>query len=685
MVTSGSKRAWLAALLATFLFLAPSAWEDETAWTVQDAIAEEGAPEEKAVAEEAEAVAEEAEGEGEDEEAEDDEAEDEAEDDGHGEDCLDCHDDIAHSSPVHEDFACTDCHANIEKKDGHPHDDDILGKDWKSSVCGDCHEDANAEFHASIHGAIADDVPKDLRPYCTSCHGDIHALVASTDEHSPLFPTKIASTCAACHANAEWASRGGLKLVQPVAAYEASVHGRAVMRGEKGATCTACHGSHDIRPASDAKSQVARKDVPAMCGTCHEEIAAKFAESVHGRAAAKGITDSPICTDCHGEHRILEPERPDSPVFASNVPKMTCGRCHGDLRLAQKYGLAETNVASYEDSFHGLAGRAGQATVANCSSCHGVHDILPSTDPRSHVHKDNLAETCGTCHPGAGSSFAIGAVHIIESDKETTHPAVYWARIVYLWLIVVTIGGMLVHNALDLYRKANSHLVRPVVRVRDRRVRLPLPFRLAHGTLAISFIVLAVTGFALKYPEAGWVQPLLAWESVFGLRGTLHRVAACTMLAAFAFHFVHLIVDAKARACMLGMIPSIHDLVEVREKFRWFLGSRKDMPKSPTIGYVEKLEYLALVWGTLVMAVTGFALWFSNWSLANLPKWVADLATVVHFYEAVLATLAIIVWHLYSVIFDPLVYPMDMAWLTGREAPGRTLERSEDEEGKHGS
>jgi cytochrome b subunit of formate dehydrogenase len=104
---------------------------------------------------------------------------------------------------------------------------------------------------------------------------------------------------------------------------------------------------------------------------------------------------------------------------------------------------------------------------------------------------------------------------------------------------------------------------------------------------------------------------------------------------------------------------------------------RPDMPRSPALGYVEKLEYLALLWGTVIMAITGFALWFENWSLAHLPKWATDFATVVHFYEAVLATLAILVWHLYFVIFDPLVYPMDMAWLTGREAPGRVLEREE--------
>jgi hypothetical protein len=66
------------------------------------------------------------------------------------------------------------------------------------------------------------------------------------------------------------------------------------------------------------------------------------------------------------------------------------------------------------------------------------------------------------------------------------------------------------------------------------------------------------------------------------------------------------------------------------------------------------------------MGITGVMLWANNFMLAYLPKWWLDLATVVHFYEAVLAALSILVWHFYSVIFDPEVYPMDLAWLTGR-------------------
>ena len=304
-----------------------------------------------------------------------------------------------------------------------------------------------------------------------------------------------------------------------------------------------------------------------------------------------------------------------------------------------------------------------------------MHDILPSADPRSHVNKANLAATCGACHPGVGTRFAIGPVHVLPGQPKQA--AVYWVRLLYLWLIWLVIGGMLLHNALDLRRKMQTPLVRPVVPLAERPVRMSPGFRIAHAVLTASFIVLAYTGFALKWPEAWWSAPVISWEESLGLRGLIHRIAAVTLLAAFAFHFIHVMVDRKARACIAAMWPNRGDLRELWERLRWFFGKRQEMPRSPALGYAEKAEYLALVWGTAVMAVTGFLLWFENFTLSWFPKWVADLSTVIHFYEAILATLAILVWHFYFVIFDPLVYPMDTAWLDGREVPGRMLEREE--------
>ncbi len=522
----------------------------------------------------------------------------------------------------------------------------------EQAACSDCHDVDPAALAGSVHESLS----------CTDCH------VAAAQESHPEGMVQV--DCASCHSEA----MDDLKLDQPFAAYEASVHARAVREGKPAATCASCHGTHDVRPANDPASMVNHLKVAETCGQCHGEIAKAFALSVHGKAAASGVREAPVCTDCHGEHRILAPSDPGSPVFATNVPKMTCGRCHGDLKISEKYGMATGVVASFEDSFHGLAGQAGSRTVANCASCHGVHNILPSADPGSTVNKANLAKTCGTCHPGAGTHFAIGPVHVLATD-EASSPAVYWVRLVYLWLIWLVIGGMVLHNALDLRRKALSPIRPPVVPVAQRRPRMSRGFRIAHAATMVSFLVLVYTGFALKFPASWWARPLLTWEESVALRGFLHRGAALVMVAAFAGHFLHLALSRQARACIKGMLPNRHDLRELRERLAWYLGRRAEMPRSPRLSYIEKAEYLALLWGTAVMAFTGFLLWFENLTLEFLPKWAIDVSTAIHFYEAVLASLAILVWHFYFVIFDPLVYPMDTAWLTGREVPGRTLER----------
>ena len=142
-----------------------------------------------------------------------------------------------------------------------------------------------------------------------------------------------------------------------------------------------------------------RAHVAETCGTCHTEERAAYRDSVHGEAAARGVRDAPVCTDCHGEHAIFARTEPASPVFAANLPRETCGRCHDSIRLSAKYGLGMAQAKTFRDSFHGLALRGGQLTAANCASCHGAHDIRPSRDPRSHVHQANLPRPAASATP----------------------------------------------------------------------------------------------------------------------------------------------------------------------------------------------------------------------------------------------------------------------------------------------
>jgi len=501
-------------------------------------------------------------------------------------------------------------------------------------------------------------------PSCQSCHGPVHKVLPSRVKDSKTSRRNLPDTCGACHANPEFLARHKIPFARPVEAFRLSVHGQAVERGvENAASCSDCHASHAILPAREERSLINHWKVPQTCGACHTQIRDTYLDSVHGQAVERGVRASPVCTDCHGEHSILAPSEPGSLVNPARVSSVTCGRCHSDERLAARFGLPLDKVPAFEDSYHGLALRAGSQTVANCASCHGVHNILPSSDPRSTVHPANLAATCGSCHPGAGTRFALGPVHIRPATA-SEHVVVRWIRLGYWIIIPLTLVFMLFHHLLDFFAK----LIRGTRRIEtgEEVERMNIHFRIPHWLTVLSFPVLVITGFALKFPESWWAHPILRWESEFALRGTVHRVAGVVLLASFFYHIAHLIVSRRDRAILRYMSPGIQDARDLLDVFRYNLGLSSDRPVFGKFSYVEKIEYLAFMWGTAVMAASGVMLWANNFMLRNFPKWVLDAALALHYYEAILATFAILIWHFYTVVFDPEVYPMDRAWLTGR-------------------
>jgi formate dehydrogenase gamma subunit len=550
--------------------------------------------------------------------------------------------------------ACSSCHGNV-------HEIAAAAK-LQPERCAECHAAEAKEFAESIHGQAAKSGDPDA-PTCLSCHGPVHKIQASSEAASKVAKKNQPAACAQCHANPGFLSRHKVPVLHPVEQYLQSVHGRAVFQGKDAAVCADCHGAHAILPAREAQSTVSHWNVAATCGRCHKEIVRQFNESVHGEALKAGVRDAPDCTNCHGEHLILEPSNPASALNAANISAQTCGRCHADTRLARLYDLPADRLPSYADSFHGLAVREGTLTAANCASCHGVHAILRSSDPRSTVNAANLAKTCGQCHQGIGEKLAIGPVHV-RITTGLAHPVVQWIRGIYLVIIPLTLGFMVLHNLLDWLAKMRRH--RQPEYGGDQVVRMNLWFRIAHWGVMLSFPTLVFTGFALKYPDSWWSAPFLLWGKHEAFRGTLHRAAAVVLIAATFYHLIHLAVNGRDRAFLLVMLPKWKDVTDLVHVVGYNLNVRKDEPQFEKFNYAEKMEYWAFLWGTAVMALSGFLLWFNNFALRHFPKWITDAATAVHWYEALLATFSILLWHFYMVIFDPLVYPMDTAWLDGK-------------------
>jgi cytochrome b subunit of formate dehydrogenase len=178
-------------------------------------------------------------------------------------------------------------------------------------------------------------------------------------------------------------------------------------------------------------------------------------------------------------------------------------------------------------------------------------------------------------------------------------------------------------------------------------------------------MILVITGFALKFPDSWWARPLVWMESGYAVRAWSHRIAGVLMTLAAGYHLAYLFGTQRGRTQFRLMQPCRRDLGEAWGMVAFNLGLRSHRPRFHRFTYVEKLEYWAVIWGTAVMAWTGFIMWFQTVVLKRWPLLVIDLANVVHYYEAWLATLAILAWHFYSVIFRPDIYPMSRVWLTG--------------------
>jgi len=594
--------------------------------------------------------------------------------------CWACHKDAQEKHKFHPsmilaggkigapDLSCKDCHGTHEISSP-----ETPGSKFSSVnisyACGECHDDVEQAFEGSAHG-------KALRagltgaPNCLSCHLKPVVSVKAGQDSAQL---KIAQEklCLSCHLDDPNVRARTSPTAGFIASYETSVHGAALSKGNaKAANCVDCHGSHQMRNGSDPASRVFKMNIPHTCAKCHPAIYEKYKESVHGVAVAKGNTDAPVCTDCHGEHNILQPSNPKSRVAATNVSSEVCSPCHSSVRLTSKYGIRSDRFQTYSDSYHGLAIQAGDVEVANCASCHGAHDIKPSTDSTSSIYPANLAKTCGKCHQGANDRFTEGKVHLTMTPKQ--EPMLYWVATSYIILIIVVIGGMFVHNLLDFLRKSKRKLLirRGVVlqeHVAHRLyLRMSMSERLQHGTLLVSFSLLVFTGFALKFPEAWWVVPLREISPVmFNLRGIAHRVAAVLMVMASLYHVYYVLFNPRGKQLLRDLIPTIQDVTDAIGVMKYNLGISPIKPKLGRFSYVEKSEYWALVWGTIVMTATGIILWFDNTFLGLLTKLWWDVAQTVHYYEAWLATLAIIVWHFYFVIFNPDTYPINLAFWKG--------------------
>ncbi|MGH7742147.1 MAG: hypothetical protein ACRENS_09000, partial [Candidatus Eiseniibacteriota bacterium] len=602
-------------------------------------------------------------------------------------DCLRCHgrpdlraargtsmyvsaDSLAHSK--HSGVACAECHAGVLHAAG----GGLVAGDTMASAaqsrqrpcrglsaqvdCSPCHAEIVQIYRGSTHGQMAAAGSPDA-PACVTCHSG-HSILGHLDGRSPTYARNIPALCGRCHRTGNRAAvlyRGAQTHI--VENYVESIHGKGLL--ESGlvvtATCVDCHTSHGEKPASDPTSSVNRANVAGTCSKCHRGIYDLFSLSIHSPSVSRSHQTLPTCSDCHSAHTIA---RTDQEKFRLSILG-TCGRCHGEL------------ARSYFETYHGKVSKLGYMKTAKCYDCHGAHDILPPSEPGSHLSKQHIVATCSRCHPGANANFAGYLPHATHRDPRR-YPALFFAFWGMTALLVGTFAVAGLHTLLWLPR---SLRYRRELKARQQALgspmhyqRFPKYYRNLHVMVIVSFLGLAITGMTLKFSHTGWAWALSRALGGFESAGFIHRVCAVITFAYFALHLGDLIRRQRAskRSWLEfitgegGMLPGRRDLAEFIQSLKWFL-KRGPRPDYGRWTYWEKFDYFAVFWGVAIIGLTGLLLWFPVPFTRLLPGWVLNVATIIHSDEALLAVGFIFTVHFFNTHFRPEKFPMDTVIFTG--------------------
>jgi formate dehydrogenase gamma subunit len=182
-------------------------------------------------------------------------------------------------------------------------------------------------------------------------------------------------------------------------------------------------------------------------------------------------------------------------------------------------------------------------------------------------------------------------------------------------------------------------------------VRFAATQRFEHIILLLTFTGLALTGLPQEFGNQPWAQTMV--QAMGGIESVrvIHRFLATLLMAEAIFHGGVISYKIYVLGRRAAMIPGLRDIRDVLSWIAFNLGLRKSHPHLPRYNFGEKAEYLAVVWGTIIMAITGFMMWNPIATTRVVPGVVIPAARAAHGAEAVLAVLSIITWHMYNVHF----------------------------------
>ncbi|MGA2866736.1 MAG: hypothetical protein ABSF95_19860 [Verrucomicrobiota bacterium] len=587
------------------------------------------------------------------------------------------------AATVHRTNTCASCHPDLSAK--HP-DDNVPAQ---PANCGACHEQAAQDYAASIHG-VSHKLGASGAARCSDCHGS-HNILPVKQADSPVFKLNLPNTCATCHTNSGLTAEYQMKHPEAAAQYLDSIHGRALLKMGLivAPSCNDCHGVHDIKRAVDRDSPINKVNVAKTCGKCHVKTEQTYLESVHGQLLAKGDRRGPVCTDCHTAHQIETPENSNFKLLSDQ----RCGKCHQD------------RLVHYRDTYHGKAMALGRPNVAPdvaaCYDCHGHHDVLPPSNPKSHLSKADVLATCRHCHSGATLGFTQYKPHANPLDGKN-YPALHRTFLFMTALLVGVFVFFGAHTAAWLFRTGFLYM-HDTKQFREAKISTQTggewftrfaPFdRFLHFLVVTSFLLLVITGMPLKFYYTDWAKTLFAIIGGPETARALHHLGAIVTFLYFGLHLASL-----ARKCWRGrkqvrdpqsgrpslrrlwklllgpdsLLPTSQDWRDFVAHNKWFFG-KGPKPQFGRWTYWEKFDYFAVFWGVFFIGASGLILWFPTFFTQFLPGWMINVALIIHSDEALLAAGFIFSIHFFNTHFRIEKFPMDTVIFSGRVSKNELL------------
>lgn len=518
--------------------------------------------------------------------------------------------------------------------------------------------------------------------------------------------------------------------------------------------CKGCHADIDKIPHDDAKPVDCLRDCHIEEPTreiifTHAKVREALQDSVHSTISEDGTPrsypeDFPECKDCHdiplfrpvsifkktragvseraiNRCTVCHSDENFVRYFYSHVttrlhkardPREVvnmCATCHGDPAFIKRHGLSDV-VSSYLETYHGKAVLFGSALSPDCLDCHAshdsVHEMRASTDPSSSIYLENRSATCITqdCHHSADPALASFDVHADRDSK--THPIEFG---VGLFFVVATLGillPILTLNILGFVRELfPSHQaekeVERLTEIAEKKadgeggiLRFTGGLRLQHAFLIVVFVVLCLTGFPMKFPNAPWAPVL--YDLFGGINGApiVHRVAGVALLVGFTVHILLILLNLRRSLKSKGqrgirawikavlVLPMIPKWKDFKDLITWVKYVFFISPQRPNYGHFswkEKLEYLGLFWGIPLLGVTGIMLWAESVSSHIMPGWAFNIAYLAHTYESLLAVAHITLVHIPGVIGRPGVSSFSCMIVNGKISPRALAEEHGDD------